>query len=92
MHPQIRLFSIFVISCLLFAPHLRAQESKLLSHLGLGICEALDYGSGLRRYDRPLLTEGCRGRRRAVRAVNALRPVTSPAEAPAIYATSTGAT
>jgi len=29
MHPQIRLFSIFVISCLLFAPHLRAQDNPL---------------------------------------------------------------
>jgi hypothetical protein len=29
MHPQIRLFSTFVISCLLFAPHLRAQDNPL---------------------------------------------------------------
>ena len=29
MHPQTRLFSIFVISCLLFAPLLRAQENPL---------------------------------------------------------------
>jgi gas vesicle protein len=29
MHPQIRLFSIFVISCLLFAPHLGAQDNPL---------------------------------------------------------------
>ena len=29
MHPQTRLFSIFVISCLLFAPHLRAQDNPL---------------------------------------------------------------
>jgi len=29
MHPQTRLFSIFVISCLLFTPHLRAQDNPL---------------------------------------------------------------
>lgn len=29
MHPQIRLFSTFVIGCLLFAPHLRAQDNPL---------------------------------------------------------------
>jgi vacuolar-type H+-ATPase subunit I/STV1 len=29
MHPQIRLFSAFVIGCLLFAPHLRAQDNPL---------------------------------------------------------------
>jgi vacuolar-type H+-ATPase subunit I/STV1 len=29
MHPQIRLFFTFVISCLLFAPHLRAQDNPL---------------------------------------------------------------
>jgi len=29
MHPQTRLFSIFAISCLLFAPLLRAQENPL---------------------------------------------------------------
>ena len=29
MHPQTRLFSIFVISCLLFAPNLRAQDNPL---------------------------------------------------------------
>lgn len=29
MHPQTRLFSTFVIGCLLFAPHLRAQDNPL---------------------------------------------------------------
>jgi hypothetical protein len=29
MHPQTRLFSIFVVSCLFFAPHIRAQENPL---------------------------------------------------------------
>jgi hypothetical protein len=29
MHPQIRLFPTFVISCLLFAPHLGAQDNPL---------------------------------------------------------------
>jgi hypothetical protein len=29
MHPQIRLFFTFVISCLLFGPHLRAQDNPL---------------------------------------------------------------
>jgi hypothetical protein len=29
MHPQTRLFSIFIISCLLFAPHIRAQDNPL---------------------------------------------------------------
>jgi hypothetical protein len=29
MHPQTRLFSILAISCLLFAPLLRAQENPL---------------------------------------------------------------